>query len=176
MSEDNFEQIVSLHYEPLYRFAISLTQAEADAQDLTQQTFYTWATKGHQLRDFSKVKTWLFTTLYRSFLQRRRRQTRFPHVELTDTDSDLPVITEDATDRLDSSEVLRALSQVSEIYQAVVSLFYLEDYSYEEIAQILQIPVGTVKSRMSRGILELRRIVLSRPADRVEAAQYHMLN
>src|SRR5512134_3657493 len=55
-----FETLVSEHYEPLYRFALSLTRAESDAADLTQQTFYVWATKGHQLRDASKVKAWLF--------------------------------------------------------------------------------------------------------------------
>src|SRR5216683_5020849 len=82
MPSDDFEQIVSEHYEPLYRFALSLTHAEADACDLTQQTFYVWATKGHQLRDRSKVKTWLFTTLHRAFLESRRRQTRFPHQSL----------------------------------------------------------------------------------------------
>ena len=64
----NFEGIVAQFYEPLYQFAFSLTRAEADACDLTQQTFYVWATKGHQLRDQTKVKTWLFTTLHRAFL------------------------------------------------------------------------------------------------------------
>ena len=72
---DQFETIVSDHYEPLYKFALSLTRAESDARDLTQHTFYIWATKGHQLRDASKVKTWLFTTLHRAFLEARRRQT-----------------------------------------------------------------------------------------------------
>src|SRR5947208_11090356 len=66
---DQFETIVGEYYEPLFRFAMSLTRVESDAQDLTQQTFYVWATKGHQLRDISKVKTWLFTTLHRAFLK-----------------------------------------------------------------------------------------------------------
>src|SRR5437867_4227654 len=78
-SDEQFEAIVCEHYEPLFRFAISLTREESDARDLTQQTFYVWATKGHQLRDISKVKTWLFTTLHRTFLETRRRQLRFSH-------------------------------------------------------------------------------------------------
>src|SRR5262249_20576070 len=65
----DFESLVHLHYAALYRFALSLTCNENDASDLTQQTFYIWATKGHQLRDVSKVKAWLFTTLHREFLQ-----------------------------------------------------------------------------------------------------------
>jgi DNA-directed RNA polymerase specialized sigma24 family protein len=77
-STDQIEAIVSAHYEPLYRFAMSLTRAESDAWDLTQQTFYTWATKGHQLSDISKVKSWLFTTLHRAFLMARRKQAGVP--------------------------------------------------------------------------------------------------
>ncbi|HXB59356.1 MAG TPA: RNA polymerase sigma factor, partial [Candidatus Acidoferrales bacterium] len=78
----DFENLVSSHYGTLYQFALSLTRDEAEACDLTQETFCIWAAKGHQLRDVTKVKTWLFTTLHREFLGSRRRQTRFPHVEL----------------------------------------------------------------------------------------------
>ena len=68
MDELSFENVVNAHYEPLYRFALSLSHSEADAGDLVQQTFYRWATKGGQLRDRSKAKSWLFTTLHREFL------------------------------------------------------------------------------------------------------------
>jgi RNA polymerase sigma-70 factor (ECF subfamily) len=61
----DFEKLVEDYHMPLYRFALSLSRKESDAADLTQQTFYLWASKGHQLRDASKVKTWLFTSLYR---------------------------------------------------------------------------------------------------------------
>jgi RNA polymerase sigma-70 factor (ECF subfamily) len=73
-SAEQFEAIVREHYEPLYRFALSLTRSAWDASDLTQHTFYIWATKSHQLHDISKVKSWLFTTLHRAFLQARLRQ------------------------------------------------------------------------------------------------------
>jgi len=53
----DFESVVARFYEPLFQFAFSLSRSEADACDLTQQTFYVWATKGHQLRDATKVKT-----------------------------------------------------------------------------------------------------------------------
>jgi len=55
--------------------------------------------------------------------------------------------------------VLHALAQVDEIYQAPVALFYLEDCSYKEIADILNVPIGTVKSRMARGIAQLQTIL-----------------
>ena len=75
-AEMDFESVVDRYYRPLYQFAFSLTRTEADASDLTQQTFYVWATKGHQLRDEAKVKPWLFTTLHREFLKTQRRQIR----------------------------------------------------------------------------------------------------
>jgi RNA polymerase sigma-70 factor (ECF subfamily) len=156
---ESFEAIVCEHYEALFRFAMSLTRIESDAWDLTQETFYVWATKGHQLRDTSKVKTWLFTTLRRAFLMGRRRQARFPHHDLEEVADQLPVLTPELAERVDCSQVLTALARVEEVYQAAVALFYLEDCSYREIAEILAVPLGTVKSRVARGIMQLRGIL-----------------
>lgn len=155
----DFEDLVARHYQPLYQFAFSLTRDEAESCDLTQQTFCIWAAKGHQLRDLSKVKTWLFTTLHREFLGSRRRQTRFPHVELDEAAPELPVILPEAVNRLDAQQVMAALAQVNEIYQAPVALFYLQDYSYKEIAEILDVPLGTVKSRLTRGLGKLHQLL-----------------
>jgi RNA polymerase sigma-70 factor (ECF subfamily) len=158
MPAPDFETVVAAYYEPLYRFAISLTRSETDACDLVQQTFYIWATKGHQLHNASKAKSWLFTTLHRAFLESRRRQTHFPHSELTETDADLPVILPEAARRLDALQAVEALGQVDEVYRAPVALFYLEDCSYQGIADILEVPIGTVKSRISRGLAQLKHI------------------
>src|SRR5262249_49660448 len=142
--------LVACYYRPLYQFAYSLTRSESDACDLTQQTFYVWATKGHQLRDDSKVKTWLFTTLHRQFLESRRKQSRFPHQELSEVESELPTVSPQLFGQLDTAQVMRALNKVDDIYQAPVALFYLEDYAYKDIAEILEVPLGTVKSRLAR--------------------------
>ena len=158
MTNSDFEAVVADYYELLYQFAISLTRSEADACDLTQQTFYIWATKGHQLRDASKIKSWLFTTLHRGFLESCRRRTRFPHSTLEETDTNLPVILPEATHRLDALQAVEALGQVDVGYRAAVALFYLEDCSYKEIADILEVPIGTVKSRISRGLAQLKEI------------------
>jgi RNA polymerase sigma-70 factor (ECF subfamily) len=155
----DFEGLVARFYEPLYQFAFSLTRSEADACDLTQQTFYVWATKGHQLRDSDKVKTWLFTTLHRQFLESRRRQTRFPHQDLEAAEFELPIIEPQAISQLDTAKALATLGRVDESFQAPVALFYLQDYSYKEIADILNLPLGTVKSRISRGIGQLQKLL-----------------
>jgi len=162
--EVDFQSLVDLHYGPLYRFAMSLTRAESDACDLVQQTFLTWATKGHQLQDLSKVKSWLYTTLHRTFLESRRRFTRFPHLEISEAEAELPNVEPDLVSHLDAQEVLHLLSRVDEQFQAAVALFYLEDYSYNEIAGILEIPLGTVKSRIARGLAQLKELVLRKPA------------
>jgi len=155
----DFERVVDLHYASLYRFAFSLTRRESDACDLAQETFLLWARKGHQLREENKVKSWLFTTLYREFLQKQRRVTRFPQVEIDSAGAELPDIPPPSIGRLDRQTVLEALGQVEDRFQAVIALFYLEDYTHPEIAEILDIPVGTVKSRISRGIAQLQRIL-----------------
>jgi RNA polymerase sigma-70 factor (ECF subfamily) len=171
MTGPDFESVVAQYYEPLYKFAFSLTRTEADACDLTQQTFYVWATKGHQLRDASKIKSWLFTTLHRAFLESRRRQTRFPHHELDEVHFELPVVSPEKISQLDSAQVLDALGKVDEVYQAPVALFYLEDCSYKEIAEILDVPMGTVKSRMARGIAQLQKIMGASPQSRMNKEQ-----
>ena len=166
----DFETLVELHYGALYRFAMSLTRTESDACDLVQQTFLTWATKGHQLQDLSKVKSWLFTTLHRAFLESRRRATRFPQLEITEAEAELPSVEPDLVSRLDAQAVLRLLNQVDDQFQAAVALFYLEDHSYNEIAAILEIPLGTVKSRIARGLAQLKALVLRKAESPGKAA------
>jgi RNA polymerase sigma-70 factor, ECF subfamily len=159
MSEIDFEQLVDRQYAPLYRFALSLARSEADAADLTQQTFFLWASKGHQLRDRSKAKAWLFTTLYREFLGRRRHEVCFPKVVL-DNVREKDISISPNVDALDSAMVLEALREVEEPFRAPLTLFYLEQFSYQEIAEVLEVPIGTVMSRLSRGKALLRQRLL----------------
>jgi RNA polymerase sigma-70 factor, ECF subfamily len=144
-------------YMPLYRFALSLSRKESDAADLTQQTFFLWASKGHQLRDASKVKTWLFTSLYREFLGRKRQQDRFVEVESSGEAVATQTISASVVNQLDGDIVQRALFALEEIYRAPLTLFYLQQHSYKEIAQTLEVPIGTVMSRISRGKQQLRK-------------------
>jgi RNA polymerase sigma-70 factor, ECF subfamily len=158
-SNAEFEDLVNLHYPPLYRFAFSLTHREGDACDLTQQTFYIWARKGHQLKDPTKVKSWLFTTLHREFLQQQRRSTRYTELDLEEVEHELPTVSPTTPQHFDRAAVLDALSRVDHVFQAPIALFYLEDYSYLEIAAALEIPLGTVKSRISRGMEQLQALL-----------------
>lgn len=161
--EVDFASLVDRHYGALYRFALSLTRTEPDACDLVQEAFQTWAEKGGQLQDPTKAKSWLFTTLHRSFLKRQQRVVRFPEVELGQAELDLPALPLALVERLDGQLAMELLRQVDDPFRAPVALFYLEDSSYPEIAEILDIPLGTVKSRIARGLAQLRQLLLEPP-------------
>ena len=159
MTDERLEQAAAKHYAALYRFALSLAQREAEALDLVQQTFYLCATKGHQLRDSSKLKSWLFTTLYREHLAARRRQNRFQHCELSVLEHEPAFATAATVEQLDGDAVMQALAQLDDTFRAPLALFYLENLSYKEIADLLDIPPGTVMSRLSRGKVQLRKML-----------------
>jgi RNA polymerase sigma-70 factor (ECF subfamily) len=163
----DFEGLVADYYGPLYQFAFSLTREEADACDLTQQTFCIWAGKGHQLRDPSKVKTWLFTTLHREFLSSRRKQARASHIDLEQAAAELPVVLPSSVNQLDAHQLMSTLGRLEDVFQAPVALYYLQDYSYLEIAEILEVPLGTVKSRLARGLARLHDMLTKPPSQKL---------
>ncbi|HXQ81885.1 MAG TPA: RNA polymerase sigma factor [Opitutaceae bacterium] len=157
MTNEAFTQLVDAHYAPLYRFALSLSRNGPDAGDLVQQTFFIWATKGHGIRELSKAKAWLFTTLYREYLRGRRRDSRSSSFEDLPPGENEPVAEDvDRVSRIDSAAVMSALQNVDEPFRAPLTLFYLEEMSYQEIADALDVPIGTVMSRLSRGKSQLR--------------------
>jgi RNA polymerase sigma-70 factor (ECF subfamily) len=153
----DFDELVDRFYPMLYRFALSLARNEPDAADLTQHTFSVWATKGHLLRDASKVKSWLFTTLYREFISNRRHEMRWPKEEISTVEHELPTAQPETVDVLESGQVMSALQSLDETFRVPLVLFYLKENSYEEIAKILEIPIGTVMSRLSRGKAKLQQ-------------------
>lgn len=157
-SEYSFEDLVSAYYQPLYRFGYSLSKSEHEASDLAQQTFFIYAEKGSALRDKSKVKSWLFTTLYREFLKRKKRDQRIDHHEPEMLEIMGGSVGSRIARSLDASLAVEALNEVDEVYRIPVSLFYLKELSYKEIADVLDVPIGTVMSRLSRGKSQLKEI------------------
>lgn len=168
VNESDYENAVNSHYEGLYRFAFSLAGNENDACELTQETFYRLLSNGGQVRDLARVKSWLFTTLYRIFLGWKNRQARLPHLEISTVEEELPTITPDMIDHLENEAVRDALLELEEHYRLPLILFFMQDHSYEEIAEILDVPIGTVMSRLSRakGLLRTRLVARSIGADR----------
>jgi RNA polymerase sigma factor (sigma-70 family) len=164
-SMSEFADLVDAYYEALYRFGYSLTRSPDHAADLVQETFSIWAAKNEQLRDRSKAKTWLFTTLHREFLGQRRKQARFSDEPLDENVEQEASGNEERADRqLDGQRVVELLGEMDEMYQAPLALFYLQQHSYKEIAEILDVPIGTVMSRLSRGKELLRKRMTSEPS------------
>ena len=158
-SQLEFEDLVTLYYRDLYRFALSMTRSEADASDLTQQTFYVWAIKGHQLRDAAKAKSWLFTTLHREFLQMLRRQSYFADTDWTEAAEQSHPVSPKLVDRIDARTMVRFLTQIDEGFRAPLVLFFLQQLSYKQIAKALEIPLGTVQSRIARAKVHLYQLL-----------------
>jgi RNA polymerase sigma-70 factor, ECF subfamily len=152
----DLECIVKEFYAPLYRFAFALTRSEAIAADLTQETFLILTRQQAHIRDLTKVKSWLFTTLRREFLRGLRSKTSHPEVELKPEHQEQLVVESAAVQSIDAITILEALAQIDESYRTVLELFYLSDLSYKEIAATLDIPIGTVMSRLSRGKEQLK--------------------
>jgi RNA polymerase sigma-70 factor (ECF subfamily) len=163
-SAAEFERLVDSYYRPLFRFGMSLSGSEGAACDLVQQTFYAWAEKGHQLRDRTRAKTWLFTTLYREFIQSIRRQKRLvPFIEEQQEEAltTEPPPEPDFIAGFDPHDLHAALSEIPEDFRVVLTLYYMEEFTYEQLANLLNVPIGTVMSRIHRGKTKLRRKLIA---------------
>lgn len=156
----DIETVVEDHYKALYRFAFSLTKNEHEASDLTQQAFLIYSTKGHTIKDPSKIKSWLFTTLYREFLGLRRQSSRILKFDSNNFDiEDLSQKQLLLIKKEDSSLISNALEKIEPIYKEVIVLYFLKDLTYSEISKILDIPLGTVMSRLSRAKKQLKSVM-----------------
>jgi RNA polymerase sigma-70 factor (ECF subfamily) len=157
VDDKDYARAVSSFYEGFYRFAFSPAGNADDACELTQDAFAKLLTKGGQIRDHSKIKSWLFTTLYRIYLGWKRRETRHPHFEIASVEDELPVVTPDTVDKLENEAVAEALLAIDERFRVPLMLHYFEDHSYAEISELLDTPVGTVMSRLSRAKALMRK-------------------
>jgi len=152
----DFEGLVDQHYKNLYYFALNLTRNGPDAEDLVQQAFLKLAKGYSKIRDITKVKSWLFSTLYRQFIDQKRRTTRYPEIQYEESSTDSLVVEPMGIGSgVDCSSVIVALKSLKESLRVPLTLFYFEHYSYQEIAEIMELPLGTVMSRLYRGKAEL---------------------
>jgi RNA polymerase sigma-70 factor (ECF subfamily) len=154
----SFEREALVHLDSLYRVALRLTGNAAEADDLVQETMLKAYRAWHQFAQGTNAKGWLLTILRHAFINEYRRRTRHP--ETVDLDSIEPftvfqeIQDEDPQgtffDRIVDDEVLRAIDALPEQFRETVVLSDVEGMSYEEIARVLEVPVGTVKSRLFR--------------------------
>lgn len=152
-----FHQLVDVHAQMLFRTAYAMVGKTADAEDVVQETFLAAYRGIGRFQGRSSLRTWLVSILTRQvlMLRRKRRGKTMAGLETVDYDAvPGPRRSSDAVDaRLD---VAQALAQLSEGHREVLVLRELEGMSYDEIAAALEIPRGTVESRLFRARQELK--------------------
>jgi RNA polymerase sigma factor (sigma-70 family) len=150
--------LVERHYDLIYRFAYRLSGSAADAEDLAQDAFLTAQTKLHQLREGEKARSWLLTIVRSAFLKSRRGQQQFAFSALDDPPQ--PAVDEEVEQSLlveiDNRQLQEALDELPEEFRTPLVLFYFEEFTYKQIAEIVDAPIGTVMSRLSRAKSHLR--------------------
>jgi RNA polymerase sigma factor (sigma-70 family) len=154
-SSRNVQKLVDAHYVPLYHYAYRLTGCASDAEDLTQETFCKAQLNLTQLRDTARAKAWLFSILRNAYLHRLRAARQHPCVSL-DTAGDLAEPLGDPMPEIDPEQLQWALDELPEAFRTPIILFYFEDFSYRAIAEQMDLPLGTVMSRLARGKAYLR--------------------
>jgi len=168
--EEHFKELVDRWYEPLCRFAYSLSRNDSEAKDLTQNAFLKWARQGRGLRDSARAKTWLFSVVNNEFLDQIRQRTRHPATELSEANTSTIHSIRESNDiagqSLDAKLVWSALDSLEERFRTPLVLFYLQDHSYREIAEIMDVPIGTVMSRLRRAKDQLREVMDRQPGEK----------
>ena len=164
----DFEAAVAQNIDALYRGALRMTGGREEAEDLVQETFLRAYRFRHQFQPGTNFKAWLFKIQTNIFRSRYRKLWNSPQ-SLEDTEDfylyqhlgpdtppgDDPVA--DVLDKLGVEEVRNAIEDLPAVYRAAVLLTDVEGFSYKETADILEIPVGTVMSRLHRGRQRLQK-------------------
>ena len=154
------EALVAEYYSPLYRYGYRLSGRAGDADDLTQETFCVAQVQLRHLRDPGRVKQWLYSILRNCYLQRVRHDQRQKLVSVEGLD-EIAEAAPEALPEVSSEELQTALNELPELFRTPVILYYFEEFSYREIAEQMELPIGTVMSRLARAKAHLRQRLLA---------------
>ena len=164
--DDTFDGLLIPQLQPAYRYALRLTGNVVDAEDLVQEAAFNAYRGFKTFRPGTNFKAWLFRILTNLYYTKGRKQKRegsavtieeIPEHYLFDRTAEVGLHETDADparafmNRLDADQVATAVETLPEEYRVVATLFFAQDMSYEEMANILDIPIGTVRSRLHRG-------------------------
>ncbi|MFH1943818.1 MAG: sigma-70 family RNA polymerase sigma factor [bacterium] len=161
-----FEQIVHRYKDPLINFVYHFLGSRIDAEDVIQETFLRVFKNKHLYRNIAKFSTWIYTiagNLAKTELRRRRRRKllSLSHMGYQDKDYDLPDLFSSPERTVDGEMkgqmIQKEIEDLPVKFREVVVLRDIQEFSYEEISEILHIPIGTVKSRVNRGRIRLQK-------------------
>lgn len=165
-TDNDLERLLTPLLERAWGYALRLTRNQADAEDLVQEAALRACRGFHGFQAGTNFKAWFFRILTHCFYERHRRRTvetesveldDLPELFLYEQTAELglhrrsPDPAQDLLGRLDVEEIVEALGRLPEDYRVAATLYFMDDHSYEEIAGILGVPVGTVRSRLHRG-------------------------
>ncbi len=165
-SHSQFEQLLRPHLQQLYRLAYRYTGHRDDAEDLVQDLLLKLYPRLQEMQAIDKLGPWLSRVLYRLFVDQYRRHQRSP---IDFTDDEQSVYESHESDEVDPVEVTHtqitntvlnaALGRLKEEQRLLVLLHDVEGYSLQEINQMIDVPIGTLKSRLSRTRQKLQDII-----------------
>ena len=147
--------LVTEHHAAVYRYAFRLTGSPVDAEDLVQQAFLLAHQRLAQLREESRAAGWLMAIVRNCFLKGKRRLR--PSESLLD--EPLASEEEEFPDWVDPDQLQLALDKLPDEARIILVMYFFEDCSYKEIAEALEVPIGTVMSRLSRAKARLRQLL-----------------
>ncbi|MDR1188535.1 MAG: sigma-70 family RNA polymerase sigma factor [Bifidobacteriaceae bacterium] len=166
---DRFERDALEYLDQLYAAAMRMTRNPTDAEDLVQETYAKAFASFHQYQPGTNLKAWLHRILTNAYINDYRKKQRSPQQSNSDEIEDWQIMRAsehesaglrsaelEVLDRLPDSRIKQALADLREDYRMVVYYADVEGYSYKEIAEIMDTPIGTVMSRLHRGRAQLR--------------------
>lgn len=162
------DTLVQRHRTRAYQYAYRLASNADDASDLVAEAFVRVYTALPRFRGSARFTTWLYRILTNCFLDIKKKQSRKPTDQLedawVDTDAKTTIVghesPDEASERAERERVMQAaIERLPDYQQAMIVMFHLENLSYEDIATTLDMPIGTVKSRLNRARLALRELL-----------------
>ncbi|HLR77306.1 MAG TPA: sigma-70 family RNA polymerase sigma factor [Balneolaceae bacterium] len=179
--QQDFEEEIIPHLDAMYNFALRLTADPSSAEDLVQDSIVKAYRFFNSYEKGTNAKAWLFRILKNSYINNYRKQSKQPgKVDYDEVASFYETIRADRTDTSDledrmfrdliDDDISKALDELPEDFRTVVLLCDIEDFTYEEIANMLDVPIGTIRSRLHRG----RNLLKSQLLEYAQKRGYHV--
>jgi RNA polymerase sigma-70 factor, ECF subfamily len=157
--EAAFAELYDLYAPPVYNYLLRLINDPAVAEEIAQDVFLVMWQSAHRFRAEARVKTWLLRIAHHQAVSwlRRTRAVLWPHDEIDIDGSDH--VEEHLAQRWQIAQIRAALARLSPNHRAVIELTFVQGLSYAEIAEVMNCPIGTVKSRMSYALRHLNTLL-----------------
>jgi len=154
---EDFESAAMPHLNDLYRTALRIIRNQTEAEDAVQETYYQAWKSFHRFEIGTNCRAWLFKILFHVINHQRRKIWRWSlFADIEEAPCETPTYESPVPQNLTDEEVLQAFEKIPQHYREVVLLADVEEFSYKEISSALDIPIGTVMSRLNRGRKLLR--------------------